>query len=416
MKTHYLTLRFSQHNILIALAHKKCLVATTFVNGGYSRVVPIVSSFFTVKDVQLNVREDYIEFLIAEAEIKDKFPSLQRELGKMGLIAAAQRSKYFWRLMPTLSYAIKLPISESIVISVFKQQKQRPKNKYRQSIPALLFIATICIVFVDGIIRSGWYMSLSGFPVQDPVLLAAIYTVSLIGILGIHELGHVLANRKHRIKASWPYFIPGAPGFLPTLGALIVLRGNMTNRNVMFDVGIAGPIAGLIVTVIVSIYGSTVSTLIPIEEAQRIENLGPLPYGESLLMIATIYLTNMVAEGTVLVASPVLFAAWFGFLITFLNLMPAWQLDGGHLARSALGVRWHKILTYVSIAILFVLGFFFMGLLVLFLSSRAVESAPLDDVTPLSSKRKALFFLALGIAAMCAPIPTLLFGFISFAS
>src|SRR5437867_12277641 len=123
-------------------------------------------------------------------------------------------------------------------------------------------------------------------------------------------------------------------------------------------------------------------------------------------MIATMHMTGMVTEGTVLVTSPVLFAAWLGFLITFLNLMPAWQLDGGHLARSALGVRWHKILTYVSIAILFVLGFYFMAVLVLFFSRRSPESAPLDDVTPLSSKRKALFFAALGIAVLCAPIPT----------
>jgi membrane-associated protease RseP (regulator of RpoE activity) len=276
----------------------------------------------------------------------------------------------------------------------------------------LLFIATICLVFVDGIIRSD--SPLARPQLQDPISLAAIYTISLIGILGIHELGHLLANRKYGIRASWPYFIPGIPGALPTFGALIVLRANMTNRNVMFDVGIAGPIAGLIVTIIVSIYGSSISTLITAEEAQRLgDQLVDLPYGESLLMKAAIQLTGMDREGTVLVASPVLFAAWLGFLITFLNLMPAWQLDGGHLARSALGVRWHKILTYVSIAILFALRFFPMALLVLFFSMRSPESAPLDDVTSLSTKRKALFFVALGIAVMCAPIPSSLFGFIS---
>ena len=386
------------------MALQKHLVATS-LNGGFSRAVPIVSSIFAVKDVQLNVREDYAEFLIADPEIKDKFPLLQKELGKVGMIAAAKRSNYFWRLMPTLSSAIRLPIGEGIVVTVFKTQKQRPKNKYRQAIPAMLFLATVCIVFVDGIFRSD--SPLARAQVQDPILLAGIYTLSLMGILGIHELGHLIANRKYGIKASWPYFIPGVPGFgLPTFGALIVLRGNMTNRNVMFDVGIAGPIAGLIVTVIVSIYGSTISTIITAEEAASMENLGQLPFGESMLMVATIHLTGMVVEGTVLVISPVLFAAWLGFLITFLNLMPAWQLDGGHMARSALGIRWHKILTYVSIAILFILGFIPMALLVLFLSMRSPESQPLDDVTPLSAKRKALFFVALGVAVVCAPIPT----------
>jgi hypothetical protein len=395
-------------------------VATTFLNGGYSRAVPIVSSFFTVKDVQLNVRDDYVEFLIAEAEVKDKFPSLLNELRKVGMIAMAKRPKFFWRLMPTLSSAIRLPISESVVISVFKLQKQKPKNKYRQAIPALLFIATVLLVLVDGIIRSGSYMSLSGSPARDLFSLAAIYTLSLMGILGIHELGHIVANKKHKIKASWPYFIPGIPGYLlPTFGALIVLRGNMTNRNVMFDVGIAGPIAGLIVTIIVSIYGSTISTLITAEEAQRLFEEGQLSelfLGESALMIATVHLTGMAVDNMVLVISPVLFAAWLGYLITFLNLMPAWQLDGGHLARAALGVRLHTILTYVSVAILFILGFGFMALLVLLFRSRSPETAPLDDVTPLSSKRKTLFFVALGLAVLCAPIPTTLFGFISLGS
>jgi len=378
------------------------LVATSFLNGDYSRVLPIVSSFFTVKDFQRNAREDHVQFLIAESEVKDKFPAFLNELGNVGMVAAAKRSKYVSRLMPTLS-TMRLSVDDGIVLTVAKIQKQKPKNRYWRSIPALLFIAAILLVFVDGILRSG--SPFASVQLQNPLLLAAVYTVSLIGILGIHELGHVLANRKYGIKASWPYFIPGIPGILPTFGALIVLRGNMTNRNVMFDVGIAGPIAGLIVTVIVSIYGSTISTIITAEEAQSIENLGPLPYGESLLMVSTLYLTGMVVEGTVLVMSPVLFAAWLGFLITFLNLMPAWQLDGGHLARSALGVRWHKVLTYVSIAILFALGFIPMALLVLFFSLRAPESAPLDDVTPLSAKRKVLFFVALGIAGICAPIP-----------
>lgn len=384
---------------------KKCLVATSFLNGDYSRVLPIVSSFFTVKDFQRNAREDQVQFLISESVVKDRFPAFLKALGNIGMVGAAKRSKYVARLMPTLS-TMRLSVDDGIVLTVAKMQKQKPRSKYWRSIPALLFIAAICLVFVDGILRSG--SPFASAQLQNPLLLAAVYTISLIGILGVHELGHVLANRKYGIKASWPYFIPGIPGILPTFGALIVLRGNMTNRNVMFDVGIAGPIAGLIVTVIVSIYGSTISTIITAEEAQRIENLGPVPYGESLLMVSTLHLTGMVIEGTVLVMSPVLFAAWLGFLITFLNLMPAWQLDGGHLARSALGMRCHKVLTYVSIAILFALGFIPMALLVLFFSLRAPENAPLDDVTPLSAKRKALFFVALGIAMICAPIPATL--------
>jgi hypothetical protein len=382
-------------------------VATSFLNGDYSRVLPIVSSFFTVRDFQRNAREDYVQFLIDDVEIKDKFPAFLKQLGKVGMVAAAKRSKYVSRLMPTLS-TVRLSVDDSVVLTVAKIQKQKPRSKFWQSLPSLLFIATIALVFIDGLFRSG--SAFAKTQAQDPVMLAAIYTVSLMGILGIHELGHVLANRKYGLRASWPYFIPGIPGLLPTFGAMIVLRSNMTNRNVMFDVGIAGPIAGLIVTIIVSIYGSTISTLIPAGEAQRLFGEAQLfQMDASLLMLATLYLTGMAVDNMVLVMSPVLFAAWLGFLITFLNLMPAWQLDGGHLARSALGVRWHKVLTYVSIGILFALGFYPMALLVLFFSLKAPESTPLDDVTPLSSKRKALFFLALGLAVVTAPIPATLF-------
>jgi hypothetical protein len=382
-------------------------VATSFLNGDYSRVLPIVSSFFTVRDFQRNAREDYVQFLIDDVEIKDEFPAFLKQLGKVGMVAAAKRSKYVSRLMPTLS-TVRLSVDDSVVLTVAKIQKQKPRSKFWQSLPSLLFIATIALVFIDGLFRSG--SAFAKTQAQDPVMLAAIYTVSLMGILGIHELGHVLANRKYGLRASWPYFIPGIPGLLPTFGAMIVLRSNMTNRNVMFDVGIAGPIAGLIVTIIVSIYGSTISTLIPAGEAQRLFGEAQLfQMDASLLMLATLYLTSMAVDNMVLVMSPVLFAAWLGFLITFLNLMPAWQLDGGHLARSALGVRWHKVLTYVSIGILFALGFYPMALLVLFFSLKAPESTPLDDVTPLSSKRKALFFLALGLAVVTAPIPATLF-------
>lgn len=391
----------------MALAPKQCLVATSFLNGDYSRVLPIVSSFFTVRDFQRNAREDYVQFLIDDVEIKDEFPAFLKQLGKVGMVAAAKRSKYVSRLMPTLS-TVRLSVDDSVVLTVAKIQKQKPRSKFWQSLPSLLFIATIALVFIDGLFRSG--SAFAKTQAQDPVMLAAIYTVSLMGILGIHELGHVLANRKYGLRASWPYFIPGIPGLLPTFGAMIVLRSNMTNRNVMFDVGIAGPIAGLIVTIIVSIYGSTISTLIPAGEAQRLFGEAQLfQMDASLLMLATLYLTSMAVDNMVLVMSPVLFAAWLGFLITFLNLMPAWQLDGGHLARSALGVRWHKVLTYVSIGILFALGFYPMALLVLFFSLKAPESTPLDDVTPLSSKRKALFFLALGLAVVTAPIPATLF-------
>jgi Zn-dependent protease len=393
------------HNILIGINSKECSVATTFLNSNYSRIVPIVSSFFTLRDTQLNIRENYIEFLIADADIKDKFPTLLKELGKIGIVATARRQKYFSRLMPALSSAVRLQIEDGIVITAFKAPKQKIITKRKLPLHLIFFAIAVAFVFYDGFLRSG--TAFAKTYVSDPSLLAVAYTMSLIGILGIHELGHMIALKHYNIKASWPYFIPGFPGFIPTFGALITQQSNMPTKNVMFDVGIAGPIAGLIITVIVSIYGSTISTLIPVEEYMRLSEEDKLfSFNTGLLMIATLHMTGKVVENMVLVMSPLLFAAWIGFALTSINLVPAWQLDGGHLARAMFGERWHRIITYAGIGALFLMRFWPMAILVLLLSQRIPGNAPLDDVTPLSRKRKMFFFIAIGIAVVTAPIPS----------
>ena len=380
-------------------------MATTFLNSDYSRVIPIVSSFFTLKDTQLNVREDYIEFLVADSDIRDKFPILIRELSKIGMVPTARRQKYFSRLMPALSSTIKLDIKDSIVITVFKIPKQKIRAKRQVPLNLIFFLVAVTFVFYDGLMRSDSIFAKTY--VSDPILLAGAYTMSLMGILGIHELGHMIVLKHYNIKASWPYFIPGVPGFIPTFGALITQQSNMPNKNVMFDVGIAGPVAGLIITVIVSIYGSTISTLIPVEDYQRLSEENRLfSFNTGLLMIATLHMTDKVVENTVLVMSPLLFAAWIGFALTSINLVPAWQLDGGHLARAMFGERWHRIITYAGIGALFIMGFWPMAILVLILSQRIPSNVPLDDVTSLSPRRKLLFFVTLGIAIVTAPIPS----------
>lgn len=380
-------------------------MATTFLNSDYSRVVPIVSSLFTLKDTQLNVREDYIEFLVAENDIKDKFSILIKELNKIGMVPTARRQKYFSRLMPALSSTIRLKIEGGIVITVFKVPKQKIRTKRQVPLHLIFFVVAVTFVFYDGLMRSGSIFAKAY--VSDPILLAGAYTISLMGILGIHELGHMLALKHYNIKASWPYFIPGVPGFIPTFGALITQQSNMPNKNIMFDVGIAGPIAGLIITIIVSIYGSAISTLIPVEEYQRLSEENRLfSFNTCLLMIATLHMTDKIVEDTVLVMSPLLFAAWIGFALTSINLIPAWQLDGGHLARAMFEERWHRIITYAGIGALFIMGFWPMAILVLILSQRIPSNIPLDDVTSLSPRRKLLFFITLGIVIVTAPIPS----------
>ena len=188
--------------------------------------------------------------------------------------------------------------------------------------------------------------------------------------------------------------------------AMIRLKSNMPNRNAMFDIGISGPIAGLVVTIVVSIYGSAISATISLEEAQRLFEDGQLfRLNPSLLIMAAMEITDTANAGEVLVWSPVLYAAWLGSLLTFLNLLPAAQLDGGHIARAALGPKHHRVLTLASVGALFAMFYPTMAALVLFLAIRAPAVQPLDDVTQVSRGRKMLFIIAILVAVVCAPLP-----------
>jgi membrane-associated protease RseP (regulator of RpoE activity) len=127
-------------------------------------------------------------------------------------------------------------------------------------------------------------------------------------------------------------------------------------------------------------------------------------------MTASLALFGKGGAGHEVIMTPVMFAAWIGFLITFLNLLPAWQLDGGHMARTLLGAKLHKYATYGSMAILVLLNYWLMALLILFMSSRNPGATPLDDVSPLSKNRKLAYLGIIVLAILCAPIPS---GFLS---
>jgi membrane-associated protease RseP (regulator of RpoE activity) len=104
--------------------------------------------------------------------------------------------------------------------------------------------------------------------------------------------------------------------------------------------------------------------------------------------------------------TPVLFAAWIGFLITFLNLLPAWQLDGGHMARTLVGPKIHKYATFGSIGVLILLDYFIMAILILVMSYRTPSATPLDDISPLSRNRKIAYIGIIVLAILCAPLPS----------
>jgi membrane-associated protease RseP (regulator of RpoE activity) len=217
----------------------------------------------------------------------------------------------------------------------------------------------------------------------------APFSVSLLSILGVHELGHYVASRLHGVAASLPYFIPMPFGDLGTLGAFIALRSPLRNRKVLFDVGLSGPIAGLFVALPLLLIGIWLST--PVPEFQVGYTLRAA--GSSLLVQAMIDLLHPLPEGYTLLMHPVFFAAWIGLFVTSINLLPAGQLDGGHVAYALLGRRANLVAMLVFFLLIIagvilsdnwlVIGFF---VLVIGLS----HPPPLNDLTKLDPVRRLL--------------------------
>ena len=352
-------------------------------------VILLVNSIFEVSN--FTKTQFSLEFKIEDFEFKSKFENLARKLENMSFVCKLE----------------KMDDGKYIIIQKFSQKKQR-KWMNTSWTPRILFAIVISFVMIDGYYRTSGTNSI--VEIGDPLEMAGIYTLSLLGILGIHELGHIIAAKAHGLKTTWPFFIPGLPVIgIPTFGAFIQSRGLTINREILFDVAIAGPIAGLAIAVIVSIYGAYTAPILDQDIAAGMfadSRLIEWNQGEPLLMTASLALFGKGVPGHEVIMTPVMFAAWIGFLITFLNLLPAWQLDGGHMARTLLGPKLHRYATYGSMAILVLLNYWIMAILIFVMSSRNPSATPLDDVSPLSRNRKIVYIGIVGLAILCAPLPT----------
>ena len=352
-------------------------------------IISLVNSIFEVSD--FTKAEFSLEFKIEDLEFKSKFVDLARKLENMSYVCKLE----------------EINGAKVIIIQKFAVKKQR-KWLSNTWTPRILFVIVISFVMIDGYYRT--YGTNSIVEIGDPLQMAGIYTLSLLGILGVHELGHIVAARAHKLKTTWPYFIPGLPILgIPTFGAFIQSKGLTINREILFDVAIAGPIAGLVIAVIVSIYGAYTAPVI--EQAVAAElfaesRLMEWSQGEPLLMSASLAMFGKGGAGYQVIMTPIMFAAWIGFLITFLNLLPAWQLDGGHMARTLLGQKMHRYATYGSMAILVLLNYWLMAILILIMSSRSPSASPLDDISPLSRNRKFAYIGIVVLAVLCAPLPS----------
>jgi len=276
-----------------------------------------------------------------------------------------------------------------------------------------LFLATIASTLFAGAVF--WYQ----IPVtSEPwrILEAWPFALAIVGVLGIHELGHYALSRYHGVQASLPYFIP-VPTYIGSLGAVIKMEGQIPDRRALFDIGVAGPLAGLVATVVVTVVGLQLDPL-PVQEAalqQTDEEVIRFNYPPLLELVAEVTGTGeRLEDGT---AHPVVFGGWVGMLVTLLNMLPVGQLDGGHILRAMAGARQHLVARLVPVAlfglatVLFVFRGFdsvliwgMWGVFALLLV-RAGPADPIDE-TPLDRRRMAVGLLAFVLGALCfTPVP-----------
>ncbi len=215
----------------------------------------------------------------------------------------------------------------------------------------ILFIATFSTTLAAGALQAG----VNIFKEPERILEGLPFAATLMTILLVHELSHYITSKKHHTEATLPYFIP-APSIIGTFGAFIKMKSPIITRKALIDIGASGPIAGFIVSISASIIGLSMSKVTPL---QTIESMPAISLGDSLLFSYLSRLTlGVTPDEYDILLHPVAFAGWIGLFITFLNLMPIGQLDGGHIAYAIFGQR-HKQISLAIVLLLMLLGLFF---------------------------------------------------------
>jgi membrane-associated protease RseP (regulator of RpoE activity) len=359
----------------------------------------MVASEFQVKDAFLDPY-GIPTVQVTREPAKEKFQRLLEQLRHQGLIAAMRET------------------ADGLTIKVFQKPQVKPSNK---NINLGLFLATVATVLV-----AGYFLWTGGigptirqqliailYPKANPFVEAGIFAGALLAIIGLHEFGHKAAAQHHRMDATLPYFIPGPPP-IGTFGALISLKSPPANRDQLFDLGLSGPVVGLIITIVVaalSVLVGIVPTTGQVSQANDWYNTcisqndpsicgGNFAWpGQPLILILITGLAGTIANPNVILDPQLFFAAQIGALLTFLNIVPAWQLDGGHISRAVFGADGHRVASVIGLGILFFSGYWTFGILILafmFFSRRGFAGVePLDDISPVSTSRKMIYILAI---------------------
>jgi Zn-dependent protease len=362
------------------------------------------SSFFEILETvkaELEIKDAYVEeemvtvHISPSGHLTQKIEKIQSELKPQGFETALRRT------------------NGEIKLLIFHQRSTQLSSTrpFRVSYPLILFIVTVISVTIAGYFSALGHLEvlriLEKIQLEDENSFlwgqTALYALSVMCIIGLHELGHTIACRLNGVDASLPIFIPGIPGISPgTFGAVIMQKSPAVNRNQLFDIGLSGPLVGFIISLIVSYFGYSQSLPVSYEEYNYVASqLGPSSvfYLPLIFSVLEPYLVSNPGAFTFF-AHPLAYAGWIGTLITFLNAFPIGQLDGGHVARAVFGPKWHKTLSYIGIIGMFLTGWWAMALLtILFL--RSGHPGVLDETSPLSNGRKLLALLLIVIFSSC---------------
>ena len=295
---------------------------------------------------------------------------------------------------------------DDVVVRVLPGVMRRGPSRWW--INAVLFVLTLLSTLFAGALYSDAVTTLrSNWDLISPrFLLAGLpFALALLGVLAAHEFGHYFAARYHKVAVTLPYFIP-MPLTFGTLGAFIQLKEPVSDRRKLFDIGVAGPLAGLVLAVPLLIYGLATSPVAvpPTTQGVLLEGNSILYYFAKLLIFGKVLPNPVTGEDVFM--NQVTYAAWIGLLVTALNLLPVGQLDGGHTVFAMFG-EGAKIINRITVAVLAVFalaslqpvqrllpqlsgvaygGWFLWLFLILFLIG--VQHPPaLDDVTRLDRRR-----------------------------
>lgn len=251
----------------------------------------------------------------------------------------------------------------------------------------LLILTFLTTTFFGAMMEGGDPLTFYGLKKGLP------YSISLMGVLFVHEMGHFITSRYYGVRVTFPYFIP-APNLIGTFGAFIKMKSPIPNKRILFDIGFAGPFAGFIASIIALYFGIKTSKVIP----QHPGFPEGIALGTNLAMEIIIKIVKgNIPQGYDILLGPVAFAGWLGLLVTAMNLIPVGQTDGGHIFYSVIG-RGHYFFAFLFVIGLIILGTYvwpgwlFWALILVLIGMS--HPPVINPFIPLDRKRILLFFVA----------------------